>query len=219
MDYHSKAHDFIGRPPSEGDPAELDAAEKSLGIVFPSSVREWYEAIDGRGILAQYSNDDHALKPTEFRMEVIEGKRLVVFMIENQGVCWWGFDPDEGDDPPVYVNVDPPPDKLFTYSAAFSEFTFVRVFDHDGFWDPDKSSLEIYRPMEPDDLMRLRDRFVEEPMSFGWPGDENYRFGSTHGRISIWQNDDQSDWSLSAPSPDDLKSLQASVDDICRPFE
>ncbi len=219
MSYHAKALDLLGKPVHVGDATELNAAERLLGIEFPASVREWYTTVDGRAVLAKYSNNDHALVPAEFRLETVDGKRLVVFLIENQGVCWWGFDLDGGDNPAVYVNLDPPPDDLFVYSTSFSEFTFVRVFDHEGYWAPDRMSLETYRSLEAGDLATLRARFSEESGSSGWPGNQVYRFRSRHGRITIWQSDEQSDWTLSAPSTDELETLQASVRDICRPFE
>lgn len=218
MGYHSKTLNFIGKPVDTGNTAEIEIAEKQLGIVFPQSVREWYAGVDGREILAKYGNDDPALPPSEFQLETVENMRLVKFLIENQGVCWWGFDLDGGDDPPVYVNLDPPPDRLFRYSQSFSEFTFIRVFDHEGFWDSERCSLELYRPLTPEDLTTLRERFVEEPQSLGWPGNEVYRFRSERGRITIWQSDEQSDWTLSAHSPDDLGKLRSSVASICRPF-
>lgn len=219
MEHHSKTLHFIEKPIGTGSVDEILAAESRLGIQFPSSVREWYAEVDGRLVLAKYSNDDIALCPSEFRLETVDGKRLVVFLIENQGVCWWGFDLDGGEDPPVYVNLDPPPDQLFQYSASFGEFTFVRVFDHEGFWDPDRMSLETYRTLTPDDLETLRMLFVEEPQSLGWPGTVVYRFRTDQGRITIWQSDEQSDWNLSAVSPDSLVELQSSVAGICRAFD
>ncbi|MGB5492764.1 MAG: SMI1/KNR4 family protein [Woeseiaceae bacterium] len=219
MEYHSKTLDFIGKPLGIGNADEVAAGERRLGISFPVSVREWYTEVDGREILAKYSNDDPALSPTEFRLETVENRRLVIFLIENQGVCWWGFDLDSGDDPPVYVNLDPPPDKLFQYSQSFSEFTFVRVFDHEGFWDSERCSLDTFRPLSPGDLTSLRERFVEEPQSSGWPGNEVYRFRADQGRITIWQGDGQSDWRLSGHSPDALAKLKSVAAEICRPFD
>lgn len=219
MDFHSKTLELIGKPIGIGSTDEVVAAETALNVSFPKSVREWYVDVDGRKVLAKYGNDDPALAPSDFQLEIVDGKRLVIILIENQGVCWWGFDLDGGEDPPVYVNLDPPPDDLFQYSKSFSEFTFVRVFDHEGFWDEDRCSMEIYQPLSDDDLRTLRGQFKEEPQSLGWPGTVVYRFRNDLGRITICQSDEQADWILSAASSDELKALQSSVAAVCRPFE
>lgn len=219
MKFHSKTLELIGKPIDTGNPDEVIAAERALNISFPKSVREWYANVDGRKVLAKYGNGDPALAPTEFQFEVVDGKRLVIVLIENQGVCWWGFDIDGGEDPPVYVNLDPPPDDLFQYSRSFSEFTFVRVFDHEGFWDEDRCSMEIYQSLTDDNLRTLRGQFKEEAQSLGWPGTVVYRFRTNLGRITIWQSDGQSDWILSAASPDELAALRSSVEGVCMPFD
>ena len=219
MEYHSKTLEFINQSVGIGSTDEFAAAEESLGVSLPESVREWYTKVDGREILAKYSNDDHALPPSEFRLEIVENRRLVLIMNENQGVCWWGFDLDGGDDPPVYVNFDPPPNQLFRYSTSFSEFTFVRAFDHEGYWDSDRCSMETYRRLTKEDIDSLRERLVEEPQSLGWPGNEVYRFRSDLGRITIWQGDSQADWTLSGHSPEALSILRTQLAEICRPFD
>src|SRR5215510_4271655 len=132
MSYNAKTIGMLRKPVPEGNEQSIVLAERRLGIRLPESVREWYSEIDGRDVLSKYSNDDWSLAPSEFLCFEVCGKELVKVLIENQGVCWWGFELNGSDDPPVHVNLDPPPDNLIQYSAAFSEFTYVRVFDFDG---------------------------------------------------------------------------------------
>ena len=84
MEYHSKTLRLINQSVGIGSTHEFAAAEESLGVSLPESVREWYTKVDGREILAKYSNDDHALPPSEFRLEIVENRRLVLIMNENQ---------------------------------------------------------------------------------------------------------------------------------------
>ncbi len=224
MNFHARTIEFLGSSPAAGDASGVLDAEALLGIDFPAAVREWYVEIDGRTLLEKHSNQDPARAPLDFALEMIDGRRLVVFQIENQGVCWWAFDPDSGDDPAVYVNLDPwtegdpKPDKVFLYTPTFSDFTFIRAFDFEGFHDPDRTHAEICRPLEEEDLGVLRGRFAEQPRSRGWPGDEQYRFQAENGRITIWSWD-QADWNLTADSAKGLDELIRSVRDIWRPFQ
>ena len=135
MRYHAKTIDLVSEPVPAGNEQSVILAERRLGVRLPESVREWYSEVDGRNLLSKYSNNDWALNPDEFKRVELCGKELVTFLVENQGVCWWGFELNGSDDPPVHVNLDPPPDNLFQYAATFSEFTYVRVFDFDGWYE------------------------------------------------------------------------------------
>jgi hypothetical protein len=203
-------------PVATGQPNLLAKAEEQLGVPLPASIREWYGEVDGRYVLSKYSNRDWALSPHEFKLVNVNGKPLVIIMHENQGVCWWGFELDSSDDPPVYCNLDPPPDKLFLYASTFSEFTYVRVFDFDGFCDDDRFLMEIREPLSHADVHWLETNFTVEPRSSGWPSTVTYRFSSTHGRVTIWQSDRQADWNLSASSANALDQLKRSVSPLWR---
>jgi hypothetical protein len=218
MRYHDTSVALIEKPLPAGDANRVASAEERLGVRFPASVREWYSAIDGRDVLSRYSNDDIAFEPEDFRLECIGGKKLIAVLLENQGVCWWGFELDAGDDPPVYVDLNPPPDNLFVYSSSFSEFTFVRIFDHEGFWDSDRFSLDTFPPLTTEDLEFLKQKFAQQPSSKGWPGTDTYRFLSELGRITIWQSKEQADWTLSTKSPAALAQLRGEVAHLWRSF-
>jgi len=208
MRYNAKTIDMLRKPISVGKEPSIIFAERKLGIRLPESVREWYSEIDGRNVLSKYSNDDWALDPSEFARVEVCGKELVKFLVENQDVCWWGFELNGSDDPPVQVNLDPPPDNLFQYAATFSEFTYVRVFDFDGWYDEDRFLLEIREPLQQATIRWLESRFVSEPRSFGWPGTTTYRFSSSLGRVVIWQSEGQAEWILTAPSSTALDNLK-----------
>src|SRR3989442_13818601 len=45
---------------------DLVTVERKFGLLFPSSVREWYSMPYATGILARYSNDDTALAVPDF---------------------------------------------------------------------------------------------------------------------------------------------------------
>ncbi len=211
MQFHGPTLERIRKSVPPGQLDEISEAEKILGVKFPAAVREWYSDIDGRFVLERYSNGDHALPPTEFTLHEIDDLPIVKFMTENQGVCWWGFLVGDEDDPPVYVNMDAPPDELFEYSPSFTEFAYVWVFDHEEFWDEDRCSMDTCDPITADDLSFLGSRFKTEPRSEGWPGNKVYRYSSPTGRITIWASDQQSDWIMSASSPDDLAALRKQV--------
>ena len=211
MKYHSGALGLIRQPVAGGSEQMLSVAEQQLGLSLPTSVREWYTDVDGQTILSKYSNDDTALAPVEFKVIEICGRRLVQFLIENQGVCWWGFELDGSDDPPVFVDFDPPPDKLFLYAKTFSEFTYLRVFDFDGWWDADRFALETRPPLTERARRWLDENQTAQPRSLGWPGAGTLRYSSPLGRIVIWESESQADWILSCPSASSLQQLKEQV--------
>jgi hypothetical protein len=92
MRYNAKTIGMLRKPVPEGNEQSIILAERKLGIRLPESVREWYSEIDGRDVLSNYSNDDWALAPSEFTRVEVCGKELVQFLVENQNVCWWGFE-------------------------------------------------------------------------------------------------------------------------------
>jgi hypothetical protein len=211
MRYNAKTIDMLRKPVPVGNEQSIILAESRLGIRLPESVREWYSEIDGRNVLSEYSNEDLALAPSEFARVEVCGKELVKFLVENQGVCWWGFELNGSDDPPVQVNLDPPPDNLFQYAAAFSEFTYVRIFDFDRWWYEDRFLLETREPLQQSTIRWLESRFASEPQSVSWPGVTTYRFSTSFGRIIIWHGERQADWILTAPSSDALGHLRQQV--------
>ena|SRR5882724_304034 len=211
MKFHTNSFRWISDPTPSGHPETLARTEERLGLRLPLSVREWYGDVDGRHILSKYSNSDHALVPNDFELVDVGGKSLVIVLIENQGVCRWGFELDGTEDPPVHVDFRPHARELFLYSRTFSEFTYVRVFDFEALGDSDRSFWVLRRPLTNDELRSLESNYTAEPRSWGWPSAITYRFSSALGRITIWQSERQSDWNLSAASPEALVQLKRSA--------
>ncbi|MCM2423261.1 SMI1/KNR4 family protein [Streptomyces sp. RKAG293] len=82
--------------------AEVEAAERRLGLVLPAALREAYLLLGRRTDLT--SNHDTLLKPDE--LHVVDG--ALVYRVENQGATSWGvllLDLDD-DDPGTVMRSD-----------------------------------------------------------------------------------------------------------------
>lgn len=211
MKYHSRTLQLLRDRVQRGRPEDLLVAEERLGFRFPEAVREWYSEVDGQLILARFSNQDEALHPLRFKRVEVCGKTLLMLLVENQGVCWWGVELDGSEDPAVYVDFDPPPDKLFQYASSFSEFTYLRLFDFDGWYEDGRFILETRKPLRDETVEWLKKTFREEPTSLGWPGTKTYRYSCPLGRITIWQSEDQADWALTGETPESFQELERQV--------
>ena len=211
MRFHTNSFRWISDPIPSGHPETLARAEERLGLRLPLSVCEWYGDVDGRHILSKYSNHDHALVPNDFERVEVDGKSIIIILIENQAVCRWGFELDGTDDPPVHVDFRPHANELLLYSRTFSEFTYVRVFDFEALGDSDRMFSKTRHPLTKDELRALEGSYTIEPRSWGWPSNITYRFSNTLGRITIWQSERQADWNLSAISPEALVQLKQSA--------
>ena len=212
MSYHAKALAAMRRPRAVARGQPLAAAETRAGRGFPASVKEWYEALNGRDLLAKYSRADRVIDPADFNIVTVAEKTLVPVLVENQDLCWWGFELDGSDDPPVYVSFDPLPGLPFAYSRTFSEFTYLRVFDFDGGGARAHSLVEHKAPLRDSTLQWLESTLTSEPKSLGWPASITYRYSCHLGRIAIRQSRRQAEWVLSAASARALEQLKGFVD-------
>ncbi len=196
MTYHDKTLTMLGR--------------ESVRIEFPSnlprSVAEWYLLDDAIPLLEKYSNQDHPLRPSDFKVISENEQTYTVFMYENQGVCWWACT-DEGDDPPVYINLDPPPNQWFFHAESFSTFVYTRVFDFWHWHDPHLFMSGGGDPLSGEILESLKRSFKEHPVTKGWSGDTQYRFSHGDQRIVIWDGPRQADWHFTADSSESVISL------------
>ena len=101
---------YLGRDIQSSDGievAELDAAEKRLGVLLPSSLREYYRAL-GR---CKELNEAHNELLAPQHLEIIDDH--LVFMHENQGVASWGF---------RLAEIDTPNPIVFQYSPGGKEW-------------------------------------------------------------------------------------------------
>ncbi len=223
MGYHDKAFQLMhGRPAASQQRAELvRKREDELRFSLPESVREWYLLDHAEALLHRYSNSDYLVpladlgkvEPDWFgegpRDFVAQG--LLFFMAENQGVCDWAVRLGTGPDPSVVVQVDTAPNEVWLPCAdRFSTFIYCQIWDF---------SMGRFRVMahEPEisskALSRLAERLREQPRTYGWPGQANYRFEAPGGRVLIHQEHTRAEWWLASPKRDELANLLRLVEE------
>ena len=148
--YHARSLALAGRT-AEASPDAVASVERFAavrGFPLPASVREWYSLAAGQETLRTFSNEDrvyaaHELgRPEhywaggepdeELEWDPVAERRLLPFMIENQGVCYWAVLLDGSDDPPVMISFDDlePTDEWTMLSASFSDLVYTRIWDH-----------------------------------------------------------------------------------------
>jgi hypothetical protein len=191
LKYHRKALDLVQHQPNFGN---------NFNPLFPESVSEWFSLIDSTDLLRKYSNQDEAVSPTEFKLISYQNTELIVFLYENQGVCWWAFENCHKNDPPVYVNTDPPLNNWRVCCNTFSVFVYTRLFDFLHWHDEDLCTLGIGEPVNDQTLEYLRKSFFEEPTTHSWPGHTQYRFSRNDQKILIQNDLTESNWYCSANS-------------------
>jgi hypothetical protein len=216
--FHAKALSLIpGRPSrSASAAAAIEARERALGIKLPESVREWYTLDGAVEMLRTYSNADRPESIAELGRNEPDwyglGPRdgladsLLIFMYENQGVGVWAVELNGSDDPLVQVNVDPGHGEGWKPCASsFSEFIYCQIWD----WSLTGAICEANAPPLKDHALQgLRRAMREEPSTNVWPGNHNYRFSSTNGRVRLSRFDSAgSDWLLLAHGEEELVRL------------
>jgi hypothetical protein len=116
--------------------------ERQLAAPLPGIFRQLLSLANGEELLGRFSNCDSPIPLSELGRPVRRGvqlrwgvyepleHRILPFMVENQGVCTWAVPLDEGDDPPVLIEVDshgtPEWDRL---ADAFSVWLECQVWD------------------------------------------------------------------------------------------
>lgn len=223
MGYHEKALGLLPeRPTTSNERAELlRKREAEVGITLPDAVRDWYVLDDAEGLLHRYSNSDYLVPLAELgKVELDwygEGPRdfvaqgLLFFMAENQGVCDWAVKLGTGADPAVVVQVDTAPNEVWLPCAdRFSTFMYCQIWDFSmGRFRIMAHELETGSKV----LSRLAERFREQPRTYGWPGQANYRFEAPEGRVLIHQEHTRAEWWLASPKRDELASLLRLVEE------
>ena|SRR5687768_206495 len=188
----------------------IDCQPEFSGTTYPdlpASVAEWFSLVNAVELLKKYSNEDVPMPPSQFKTYKHNGKEFVVFMYENQGVVWWAYEKCNNDDPSVYINFDPPPDNWQFETESFSVFVYTWLFDHIHFFEDDLFIWESGKPFDENALKFLQKEFFQEPTSFDWDRRIRYRFSHNDQRITITNDDAQSDWTFSADTPESLKSV------------
>jgi hypothetical protein len=221
--FHSKTFELLGREPEHSNDSAklLDQVEKRIGNSLPPSVREWYEIEGACQILKQYSNCDRPLEIAELGEpcgDTSDGgphdlltRNLLLFKWENQGVCAWAINLDGSDDPPVVVDVDTQFRKWQHCADSFSQYVHTCVWDYALVMQSAPSDSLLVQaqnqPLSEHALDFLRANFQSELMTYGWPGQSQYRFFDGDQRILIWAGQDQADWHLIADNEESLGRL------------
>jgi hypothetical protein len=198
LKYHRKSLELIGCQP------EFNGATDP-GL--PASVAEWFSLVNGVKLLEKYSNQDSPIPPSEFKTYKHGDKELVVFMYENQGVVWWAYEKCNSDDPPVYINFDPPPDNWLPEVETFSTFIYTWLFDHIHWFEDNLFIMESGKLLDENALKFLQKDFFQEPTTFDWDSLIKYRFSSNDQKITIMNDVSQSNWTFSADTQESLNNV------------
>jgi hypothetical protein len=151
-------------------------------------------------LLLQYSNGDppvdvsHLGEPARDSRDGgphdLIARDLLLFRWENQGVCAWAVYLDGSDDPPVIVDVDTQFRTWPRCVDSFSQHVYSWVWDYALVMGKPQSNeffLETDQQRFTEDILSfLRDHFQAELVTYGWPGETQYRFSADDQRILIW---------------------------------
>jgi hypothetical protein len=221
--FHSKTARLLNIEPrrSPSSATALRRVEEKIGRTLPASVREWYEMEGACQLLRQYSNCDEPLEITDFGKPERDtdgggphdllARDLLLFRWENQGVCAWAINLDGSDDPPVVVDVDTQFRSWVPCANSFSEYVYSCVWDYALVMASSHSEALLVQaqngPLSNDTLHFLKTHFQTELVTYGWPGQTQYRFFDADQRILIWADEGQADWHLIADTAEALGRL------------
>lgn len=220
--FHSATFRLLQREPraSAAAGAAVDAAEQRLGIRLPASVREWYRNEDAIDILAAHSNQDPPIAVERFVAIESDGRPLLPFRHENQGVCTWAIALDGSDDPPVYVDVDSDGKKWNFLAPTFSAYVYTSVWDYAVVLNRPVVVQAQNEPLSETALTELRRCFREEQPTFGGLSSTQHRFTGNECGILIWNAvGQQADWFAGAADAHRLESAVRTIwqlDDVGR---
>lgn len=118
------AEDILGRPLTEKDGlsiSEIEATENLLGFKLPSGLRDFYLLIGNLDIFI--SSFEQFVGP------YIKNEKLI-FLEENQGVCYWGINIQGTKDETVYMCTDIESDDSEWYSeeVTLSDFLIILMY-------------------------------------------------------------------------------------------
>ena len=198
MAYHSKTISLLGLPIRTSPVARqtLDDLAKTVNQPLPAAVREWYELEDAVELIGRFSNCDHpvpidALKRSllEVRKEGLPDPRqntFLVFKSENQGVCTWAVLLDGSADPPVFLDFDSAFNSPVKCADAFSQYLYSCVWDYSQVLAANSLLLQAQNSALSDEALEsLCQSFDQECVTFGWPGERQFRFSRGDQRIQM----------------------------------
>ena len=178
--FHDRTYSLLGAVP----PSEILPIPKHV----PASLWEWYSLPDA---IAVASRQDHLRPLNELEIWREGEHHFLVFMDENQGVCRWAVELDDGDDPQVLVSVEQGP--FLPYADTFSDHIFCAVWDQPNNWGFAAGAQA--RPLIEDDLVALGGALQPLTRTWNWPpATKTYRFAAAGLRLQLCSGPDQCDW-------------------------
>lgn len=133
--YQHLAERYLGRSliGSDGVPVGIvERAEKSLGLVLPGAVRQYYISC-GRN--RRFNRMHNSIRP--LRSIAVEDGHLV-FMDENQGVVSWGIRLEDlaAENPMVWQRNNTPPVEWYSEEKTWPELlaSMFEWYDEEGLW-------------------------------------------------------------------------------------
>src|SRR5262249_33581467 len=193
--FHDRTYALLGIvPPPEAEQIPHPVLFPELGPPpgdLPASVLEWYAIPDAVKLA---SRQDWLWPINELQYIEYSGRRLTVFMSENQGVCRWAVRRN-GDDPEVLVSIEDGP--YVRCADSFSDHIFYAVWDH---LRSRFAAVANTNPLVPGVLAVLANALQPLRPTWNWPGKENYRFAGPGIRLSLWSVADICNWHLRADS-------------------
>jgi hypothetical protein len=217
--YHPKSFDLLKAKPKicKENLECLDRIERMRNFRFPEAFKEWYSLEGAVALLKHGGMHPYPIEVLVSPQELGNSGQvdyaalgLLPFLYEEQGVCHWALQLDGSQDPPVLVEVDSEPEYIWqTCSPNFSTFVYCAIWEQIGESESWIQAQDV--ELKREDLNFLRQTFVEEPSTFGWPGENNYRFSRADQKILIWARKGSSDWCLSAKTSESLRQLVETV--------
>ncbi|MDM8006045.1 MAG: SMI1/KNR4 family protein [Phycisphaerae bacterium] len=216
MSFHRATFRLLGREPetTAGARAEVDDAERRLGVPIPASVRDWYERGEAVAILAEHSNNDPPIAVADFALVRRASETLLPIRYENQGVCTWAICLDGSDDPPVFVDVDTGGAEWQVQTQSFSDYVYSCVWDYRVVFQQPAVVQAQNDPLSAVAVETLTGKFRQQLRTHGWPGSTQYRFQGDRQGILIWAGQEQADWFIAASDAESLRAALEAVWDI-----
>ncbi|MEO1668099.1 MAG: hypothetical protein AAFU54_25925 [Chloroflexota bacterium] len=233
LKYHQRTFDYLKREPviSEQRKDSVRAFGQYIGVDLPESFVKWF-SLEGSEEQIRF-NDDRVAMIGGFRLlpnplfpddkrfrnarfvthsplwprvvpDTFTYEGFLVFIFENQGVCFWGIDLNRAEDPPVYVRWNDPDARWIPCSDSFSEFVFARVWDTANWFGGAQAQAN---KVSFTDLAYLEQNYTLVQTGGFFAGYRQvYRFEREDKRIWVGQSrlSDHSDWHINAETEDSI---------------
>jgi hypothetical protein len=141
--YHQKSLELLGITPtiSKSLDDRIASFEAEHKIEFPAALREWY-VMENSGALLQRIAVIHNIVEINEMPEIQQHYRKpfsvsapLPILVENQGVWHMAINPDEGENPPVYIRYNEPDEPWILHANSFSEWILALSWDCINIWE------------------------------------------------------------------------------------